>query len=187
MASAAPPGAPLSLDAFLERLAAAGKNVRALRGEFVQRKRLAAFEKELTSRGRFELVRPAHLEWRYTDPDPSALVVEGDRATLSLPDEPPQTYDLTRQPGLAAILRQMRLWLGAEADLSRLKADYDLTLTQPKEGPILHLVPRTPALRARISEIEVAFDGRTLLPRSAQVTERSGDRTVITFVKVERR
>src|SRR5262249_4010015 len=78
--------APADTDAFLARLSAAGRGLHALSGEFTQKKRVAAFQQELTSRGRFSFERPSHLEWRYTEPDPSALVVDGDRATLTMPD-----------------------------------------------------------------------------------------------------
>ena len=51
-------------DALLARLSAAGRGLHALSGEFVQKKRVAAFQQELTSRGRFAFERPSHLEWR---------------------------------------------------------------------------------------------------------------------------
>src|SRR5262245_9262418 len=158
------------VDAMLARLAAAGKDVHSLTGEFTQKKRVAAFKQELTSHGRFTFARPAHLEWRYTDPDPSALVVDGDKATLTLPDEPPQTYDLSRQPGLRAIVRQMQLWLGG-ADAAQIKSDYEVSLSK---GGALHLVPRDAKLRARIAAIDVEFDAATLLPRAVRVAEAGG-------------
>jgi len=172
------------VDAFLARLASAGKNVRALSGEFVQKKNVAAFKQELSSRGHFAFERPAHLEWRYTEPDPSTLVVDGDRATLTLPDEPPQSYDLARQPGLRALVRQMQLWLGGGADLAAARADYEMTAPAPSS---LHLIPRAQALRARIRSIDLAFDPQTLLPRSARVVEKAGDTTAVTFRNLKRR
>src|SRR4051812_34047737 len=93
---------------FLERVGAANRNIARVSGKFEQRKRSAAFKQELVSHGRFEYARPARLEWRYTDPDPSVLVIDGQKATLTLPDEPPRSFDLASQPSLAAIARQIQ-------------------------------------------------------------------------------
>lgn len=171
------------VDAMLVRLSAAGKDMHALSGEFTQKKRIAAFKQELTSHGRFAFARPAHLEWRYTDPDPSALVVDGDRATLTLPDEPAQTYDLAKQPGLRAVVRQMQLWLGGGADPAQIKADYEVSLVKGA----LHLVPRDAKLRARINAVDVEFDDKTLLPRTVRVSESGGDLTAISFSSLKRK
>jgi outer membrane lipoprotein-sorting protein len=170
------------VDAMLARLAAAGKEVHALSGEFTQKKRVVAFKQELVSHGRFAFARPAHLEWRYTDPDPSALVVDGDRATLTLPDEPAQTFDLTKQPGLRAVVRQMQLWLGG-ADPAQIRGDYEVSLVKGA----LHLVPRDAKLRARINAVDVEFDDKTLLPRAVRVSESGGDLTAISFSSLKKK
>jgi outer membrane lipoprotein-sorting protein len=182
-AAKAPTPPPPSADQLLERLASAGKDVRRLSGDFVQRKHVAAFKQELTSRGHFEFARPSRLEWRYTEPDPSRLVVDGNRATLELPDEAPQTFDLAEQPSLRAILAQMQLWLGGGGDLSRARADYEITLPKPTT---LHLVPREKGLRARIASIDVDVDPSSLLPRSVRIAEPGEDSTSITFSNVRR-
>jgi Outer membrane lipoprotein carrier protein LolA len=172
-------GSAADVDAFLARLAAAGKDLHALSGEFTQQKRVAAFKQVLTSHGRFVFRRPAYLEWRYLDPDPSVLTVAGERATVALPDEPFHTYDLAQQPVLRAILRQLQMWLGggAGADPAQIKADYAVSAAE--RG--LHLVPRDPKLHARITALDVTFEERTLLPRSVRVSEVGGDVTTIIF------
>jgi outer membrane lipoprotein-sorting protein len=183
-----PPAAPSpAVDSFLARLAAAGRKVQSLSGEFVQRKRVAAFKQELTSHGRFECMRAGHLEWRYTDPDPSALVVDGDHATLTLPDEPPRRVELAQRPGLRAILAQLQLLLGGAVDLERARGEYEMTLMAGKGSATLHLVPRAESLRTRVRAIDVEFDDRTLLPRSARLLEASGDVTQIAFSRLVRR
>lgn len=169
-------------DALLARVGAANKDVHALSGEFTQKKRVAAFKQELTSHGHFAFARPAHLEWRYTDPDPSALVVDGDKATLTLPDEPPHSYDLAKQPGLRAVVRQMQLWLGG-GDPAQMKTDYDVTLAKGA----LHLVPRDAKLRARINAVDVEFDDKSLLPRAVRVSEAGGDLTAISFSNLKKK
>jgi outer membrane lipoprotein-sorting protein len=169
-------------DALLARVAAAGKDMQGLAGDFTQKKRIAAFKQELTSHGRFVFARPAHLEWRYTDPDPSALVVDGDKATLTLPDEPPRSYDLAKQPGLRAVIRQMQLWLGG-GDPAQIKNDYELSL----QKGTLHLVPRDAKLRSRIASVDVEFDDKTMLPRAVRVGEAGGDQTAISFSNLKKK
>ena len=170
-------------DALLARLAAAGKDAHGLSGDFTQKKKVAAFKQELTSHGRFVFARPAHLEWRYSDPDPSALVVDGDKATLTMPDQPPQSYDLAKQPGLRAVVRQMQLWLGGGADTTQIKNDYEVSLVKNA----LHLVPRDAKLRARIASVDLEFDDKSLLPRAVRVSEAGGDVTAISFSNVRKK
>jgi hypothetical protein len=125
------------------------------------------------------------LEWRYLEPDASALVIAGQKMTLTLPGEPPQTYDLAQRPALAALSTQFRLWLGGDA--TRLSADYQVRLQTGRDGPTLELLPRQAGPATRFARIVIKFDPQSLLPRAVTLAESNGDTTTVRFQKLRAR
>ena len=84
LAVAAPPAraeAPPLAD-VVKKVDAAKAGVETLSGEFTQKNRVKLFKQELTSKGRFYFRKPRQIRWEYTAPDPSALILDGNQATL---------------------------------------------------------------------------------------------------------
>jgi outer membrane lipoprotein-sorting protein len=165
--------------AALERLATARARAAPLHGEFTQTKIAALFKQKLVSHGRFAVAPPAHLEWRYTDPDPSALVVDGGRAVVTQTGSEPMPYDLARHPGLAAVVQQLQLWLGGALDPHALAAEYAIETRSARSATRVRLVPQKAPLASRVRWIEIELDDAQGLPRAIEVVEPSGDRTLI--------
>jgi outer membrane lipoprotein carrier protein len=181
-ASAAPP----ALDPLLERIDAASAGVSTLAGQFTQRNKVALFKQELRSSGRFYFRKPRQIRWEYTAPDPSTMVLDGNRATLSTPGEAPRSFDLDQDPTLRAVFDQLLLWLGS-GSLAHARADYDLAAAGTGEQPALTLRPKEASALARtFQRIELRLDGKTYLPRSILLVEKSGDEKEISFTKLER-
>jgi outer membrane lipoprotein-sorting protein len=171
--------------ALVARLDQSARGVETLAGEFTQRSRLKLFRQELHARGRLYYRRPSELRWEYTAPDPSVLVIAGERATMTTPDAPPERFDLARDPTLRAVTDQLFLWLGS-ASLARAGAEYTLVAGGTTAAPTLALTPKpgTPLARA-FAGIELRFDDKLLL-RAILLRERGGDEKEITFTKMER-
>ena len=96
-----------SVDELTQRLEASSKDLRSLSGEFTQRNKLKLFKQELRSKGRFSFEKPRKIRWEYLEPDPSTLVLDGDKATLSTPGAAPQTFDLTKDATMRAVFDQL--------------------------------------------------------------------------------
>ena len=176
-AKAATDAAPL-----LARLDANSRTVRILSGEFTQKNRMKLFKQELSSRGRFFFERPRRIRWEYTSPDPSTLVLDGEKATLRTPGAPLQSFDLTRDAVMRTIFDQLLLWLGS-GSLETARADYDLS-TDGGASPALILVPkRTSPIARAFARIELRFDDQLLL-RAILLREPSGDEKQIDFGKL---
>lgn len=170
---------------LLDRLEKASAQVQSLTGEFTQKSRLKLFKQELGSSGRLYFQRPRRIRWEYTAPDPSTLVLDGDKATLHAAGSPPQSFDLGRDAGMRAVFDQISMWLGA-GSLSGARADYDLAVSGTDAQPVLTLTPRTgTAVAKAFSRIELRFDARLLL-RSILLREANGDDKEITFTKMEK-
>jgi len=84
----------------------------SLVGEFTQRKRLSLFRDEVRSTGRLKFRRPGKLRWEYLTPDPSVIILDGAKVTVTAPGQKPVTYDLGREPGLKALLERLLAALG---------------------------------------------------------------------------
>jgi len=179
-----------SVDVVLQKLAAGGRDSRRLDGEFTQRNRVKLFKQELRSTGKFSFEKPRKVRWEYVDPDPSVLVVDEKRATLTTPGTAPQVFDLERDATMRTVFDQLLLWMGAggsDGDGAKLRADYDLTTAGTDAQPTLILTPKatSPVARA-FTRIELRVDAKTNLLRSILLVEKNGDEKEITFSSLKR-
>lgn len=193
-AAQAPAGAPAdaAVESLLQRLRAAQADVRTLAADFTQRNRVKLFRQELTSQGRLIYdkgdppTRPARLRWEYTAPDPSLLLLIGERAELRAPGQAPRTFDTGRDGTLRAVFDQMGLWLGSGA-VQTARRDNMLSVAGTAAAPTLVLIPREGTALWRVfARVELRLDGKTLLLRGLLLQERSGDEKEITLSRVQR-
>jgi outer membrane lipoprotein-sorting protein len=174
-----------NVTALLDRVEAAARGVETLSGEFQQKNHVKLFKQDLTSKGRFAFQRPRRVRWEYLSPDPSVMVLDGDRATLRAPGAEAQVFELGRDPTMRAMFDQLLLWLGA-GDLKASRADYAMSVAGGADAPSLVLVPREGAAVAKVmARIELRFDARATLAAIA-LREAGGDEKEITFSHLER-
>ena len=185
--TAAPAGAePPKLDELLHTMDAAKASIDTLSGEFTQRNKVKLFKQELSSKGRLFFKRPRQIRWEYTTPDPSTLILDGNRATLRTPGAAPQVFDLDKDATMRAIFEQLLTWLGP-GSLQAARADYELAAGGTPAAPTLQLTPRAdrPVARA-FSRVELRVDGKSGLLRAIALVEKNGDEKEITFTKLQK-
>ncbi len=165
------------LQKLSRRLAAQGKKLKTLEARFVQRKRLALFKSEVTSKGRLFFARPGRLRWEILPPDASVLVVRGKRAELRVPGEKTRVMDLTTNKTLGVLVEQLMIWLGVRpaTELSRW---YHASLARDGGRSRLSLRPKTGPLKKRIKRVELQFAVDLSLER-IHILQRDGDSTTI--------
>lgn len=192
-ADAAEPGAPPPALApapaeLMRRIDAAQADLRTLSADFVQTSRVKLFKQQLSSQGRLLYQRgtPSRLRWEYTRPDPSTMLLVGDRATLRIGSRAPQVFDSSRDPTLHAIFTQLQLWLG-NGSLASAADDYEIKSGGTSVQPALVLAPKpgSPLSRA-FTRIELHVDGRTLQLGRLLLVELSGDEKEIAFSRIQR-
>jgi outer membrane lipoprotein carrier protein len=185
-ALASPPvGTPPPVDELLAKLEASSKDLTTLKGEFTQRTRVKLFKQELRSTGRILFRRPRQLRWEYTAPDPSVMVLDGDRATLTTPGAAPQVFDLAHDATMRPIFDQLLLWL-SPGSLGRAREQYQLTVAGTAELPTLVLEPKSGAMARAFRRVELRLDGRSGLLRGILLVEQNGDEKEIAFTRLER-
>lgn len=178
--------APLPPDVVIARVDAAKAGVTTLAGEFTQRNQVKLFKQELTSKGKLYFEKPRRIRWEYTAPDPSVMILDGNKVTLTTPGEPPQQFDLAKDPTMRAIFDQLLTWLGP-GSLDKAHADYVISGSGAPATPSLVLTPRPQsAVGKAFARIELRLDGKTWLIRSILLVEKNGDEKEITFGKLAR-
>jgi outer membrane lipoprotein carrier protein len=177
--------APPTVDALLAQLDASSKGLTTLRGEFTQRTRVKLFKQELKSTGRLYFRRPRQIRWEYLSPDPSTLVLDGERATLSSPGAEPQVFDLEHDATMRPIFEQLLFWL-QPGSLAQARDQYDLAVSGSAEQPTLELTPKSGAMARAFRRVELRLDGKSGLLRGILLVERNGDEKEIAFTRLER-
>lgn len=190
------PAAAVSLSApeLIQRMEAAQRDLRSLTADFVQTSRVKLFKQEMRSTGRllYERAAQTRLRWEYLQPDPSTMLMVGDKATLRMGNLPPQVFDTARDPNLRAIFVQLRLWLGAgsfsdASPGSGSAADYDMRVGGAPGRPALVLVPKAGTVLGKtFARVELHLDGRSWQLNRLLLVEQSGDEKEIIFSRVQR-
>jgi outer membrane lipoprotein-sorting protein len=184
-AARAPAAPPPSVDELLARLDASSKDLVTLKGEFTQRNRVKLFKQELRSTGRLVYRRPRQIRWEYLAPDPSALVLDGERATLTMPGAAPQVFDLEHDATLRPIFDQLLFWL-SPGSIGHEREQYDLVVGGTAELPTLALTPKGGPMARAFRRIELRLDGKSGLLRGILLVEKNGDEKEIVFTRLER-
>jgi len=147
----------------------------------VQLKTNKAFKQPQRSEGRFIVATPRRLRWEYDKPFRTALILSGDKVSMSYPDlNRKQTFDLNRDPTMKAVLDTILFFL--EAKPERVSARFAVTLAGTEGDTVrLTLIPKAEKARAMLARILVDVDtGRGVLTR-IQLIEPDGDASDIRF------
>jgi hypothetical protein len=150
--------------------------------EFVERKELSLLAAPLETRGRIAFVPPDRLSRVTTEPDPSALLLDGSRLRYR-DGAGGDDVDLSVSPVAREFVDNFVVLFNG--DLASLERRYRVSFrAEPAEGSwVIGLVPRDAPLSKLIETITLRGDGRSL--REMTVMETDGDRTVTTLVRVD--
>jgi outer membrane lipoprotein-sorting protein len=189
------------------RMQAAQADLRSLGAEFEQVSRVKLFKQELRSQGRLLFLReqpagardagPSRLRWEYLRPDPSTLLLVGDKARLRMGNRPPQDFDTGKDANLRAIFVQLKLWLGlsgtatagdgGKAAAAELAVDYALSSAGDKARPVLVLSPKPESILGKaFSRVELSLSPKNSQLEKLLLVEQSGDEKEISFTRIER-
>ena len=171
--------------ALLARIDAAAKQTQTLAAEFTQKNRMRLFRQELSSKGRLYFKAPRQIRWEYLTPDPSVLLLDGQKATMRTPGAAPQVFDLDRDTTLRTVFDQLLTFVGG-GSIHSTQTAYALETTGSPKAPKVVLVPRAEgAAKKAFSRIELSFDDRAQV-RTIRLVENNGDEKEIAFTKIER-
>lgn len=175
-------GQDLSLDEVLDAHCTAREGLVSLRASFTQTKVFTVFDEREESSGEFSFLRPGMLSWRFTAPDSTLTVIDGESAWTVLP------YIRQVQKvrlGSSSIDRIMSI-IGFGSCGAEMREDFEISLKGKEDGLILlDMVPVSEDISPYFSVIELGLDPADHLPRRIVFQEHSGDLMIFEFRDVE--
>ena len=177
---------PLPLADVVAKVDKAKAGVETLAGEFTQKNRVKLFKQELTAKGKLYFKKPRQIRWEYTSPDPSVLILDGNKATLTTPGAAAQVFDLDKDATMRAIFDQLLTWLGP-GSLAAARDDYEMAAGGTEMAPVLVLTPKlASAVGKAFAKVELRLDNKSWLMKSIKLVEKNGDEKEIDFGKLTR-
>ncbi len=165
------------LAAFLKKVEEKAVTVTSFSCAFKQERHLSIFSKPVLFYGNLTIVRPDRLRWEFNKPLGSVLVLDGSQGLRCSGNSKPQKFDITGNPVMRIVFRQLWAWMNGE--YSRMREAYDISLLSDKTGIVLH--PLEKAMASVVSTIIILFDSTTLQPVNVEIHESSGDKTLLQF------
>jgi outer membrane lipoprotein carrier protein len=171
--------------AVLDRIDAAAKETRTLAATFSQTNRMKLFKQALKSEGKLYFAAPRRIRWEYTAPDPSVLVLDGQKATMRAPGGEAQVFDLDKDATLRAVFDQLLTFVGG-GSMAAAESAYAIETSGTGKQLRVTLTPKADSPVAKtFSRIELGFDDKAQV-KDIHLVEKNGDEKTITFTKLER-
>jgi outer membrane lipoprotein-sorting protein len=154
--------------------------VKSARGTFVEHKYLSIVNTPLEYKGGLAYTAPDRLEKLTETPKAERMVLEGDKLTLENSRKQRRVVMLAEYPVIRAFVESIRSTLAG--DLPTLQRYYTLTLEGKPDEWRLVLVPIEPTMLAVVKEIRIS--GANAHVANVEITEKEGDRSVMTITAV---
>jgi len=165
---------------ILERLEAKLSGVRTVQADFVQKKRLAMFRREMTIEGRLAVENPERIAWHVDKPVRYSLVIVGPE--LSQWDEDTdrvQTMRLDKNPSFKAAFQQMTAWFSGR--YASLRERYDVAIAQTDPYVLVFSPKKGSGMEKIIKKIRIVFREDERYINELTLHEASGNTSIIRF------
>lgn len=155
--------------------------VKSLQAEFTQVQTRKILKRPIESRGTVRFDRPATLVWAVLTPARSTFALDGNMATMDVPDVGVhEVLDLGAVPEANRLATSLMVWL--QADPAAVARDFAATYTT--SPPFIVLVPLDPTLGRVVKTLELGLAEAPWRVDHARIVEPTGDTVDIRFSKV---
>ena len=177
--SESPPDRP-SGEEILKRIEKALAGVETVKTGFVQKKKLAVFDRTMTIRGEMAVANPGRMAWRVHEPVKYTMVIEGARLVQWDEDtDKVQTLHLDKDPAFQAVFEQLTVWFSGR--YGALTENYNLRVAQTDPYILLFTPKAGTMFEKMIESVRVVFRKDARYIKQLTIEEGSADRTVIRF------
>jgi outer membrane lipoprotein-sorting protein len=150
--------------------------VRTIESRFTMSKYVSIADKPLQSSGKFYFQRPDKLYWEYEKPYSYGFLISGKKTfSWRQKDGVKESKDISSQAAAKEMAGQ--LYTFVSMDMEAVSKIYDIEYFD--EGIIL--LPKNRSKKQMISDIKIYFAKDIAAVREVVISERSGDKTVISF------
>jgi outer membrane lipoprotein-sorting protein len=174
--------ADAAADALAE-IAKARASLKTLVAPFTQERTIGLLASAVKSDGEMTLVRPDRLRWELKPPDAIVYWITPDGFAYATPTGG-ASVGKAAAGKFGAVLGDMLVLLGG--DLSTLRARYDLSVQRSDTGATLTLKPKAEEVKKQVRSLELSAGPELWTMRRVVIEEKNGDKSVITFGKLDR-
>jgi outer membrane lipoprotein-sorting protein len=169
-------------DTFAE-IKKAREKIKTMVASFSQERTIGLLSSTVKSEGEMTLVRPDKLRWELKSPDAVVYWITPEGFAFSTASGS-ANVSKTAAKKFGDVLSDLLIFLGG--DLDKLKARYDFSVPSKKDGVILKALPKTEEVKKIVKSLELSVAADLWTVKKITIEEKSGDRSVITFSKVQK-
>ena len=168
---------------LIERINRSAAGITTLECRFTQVKTLRFLNDKMTSSGRmFFMADGQRLRWEYQQPYQYTLVINGEKVYIKSARNT-QTIDI-RQSRLFQSIAEMMMNSVTGKSLTS-SADFGCTMYSGGDEWVALLTPKRKEMKKMFKEIRLHFSAQQQMVTQVEMTEPSGDTTVITLKDVK--
>ena len=153
---------------------------RSGRASFVEKKYIGILDKPLESSGELSYDAPDRLEKRTLKPRPEAMLLDGDKLTVTLHERRPLKLRLQDHPEIAAVVESIRATLSG--DQHALEKNYAVDFNGAQGKWQLTLTPVQKEVAKVVRQVHIG--GADASIRTISFDQADGDRSEMTISKV---
>lgn len=163
--------------AFKTRIEQETKNLKSIRTDFKQNKKLSFMSKEIESSGKMYLNGEGHLKWAYLTPNKYSIIFKNNVILID-DDGKKSKVDANNE-----VFKKISHLIAGSVS-GKLFNDKEFSIKYFKEGRnvVAELIPSDKSLTRYIKEINLHFTGNESTVSKVKLIEPSGDYTEIIFV-----
>lgn len=161
---------------MMEAIARSAGEMRTLQCDILQTKHMRMMKRGMVSKGVMKYSSPDCLRWEYTTPYAYTFLLHGQKVTISK-DGKKNVVDVAQNRMMREITQVMIGTLTGSALMDE-KA-FDAKVRDEGDFWMVTLLPRKKDLRQMYTSILLTYNPETAQTERVEMTEKSGDRTVI--------
>ncbi|MGA3012744.1 MAG: outer membrane lipoprotein carrier protein LolA [Bacteroidales bacterium] len=163
---------------FKQRFSESTKRTQTIEANFVQEKNLSVFSEKITTRGTFLFKKERRLRWEYTDPFHYLIIINN--GTMVIQDEDKTNKIDVQSNKLFKELNSIIIGC-VQGDLFNDVKKFQSSFLENRDNYLVKLKPAEKDLKEYLNEIQITLDKKDLLVTRFEMTEPSGDNTIIFF------
>lgn len=163
---------------FIRKVEDLSKNTFSITSDFVQRKHLSVFSKDIISKGRFLYKKEDRLRWEYFTPMKYTLLFNKGKITI-LDQGRTSVFDARSNPLFAEF--NVIMLSGIDGSILSNTKRFAATYYETPAMYVVWLKPLTEHVKGNIQRIELSFRKKDLLLMQLRIVEPSGDYSTIVF------
>ncbi len=164
-----------------QKMSQATSAMNTMQCDFVQTKHIRMLNREMVSKGKMYYQKTACLRWEYVTPYTYTFILNHDKVVLKN-SRRKDVIDVKQNKVFSEIAQIMMS--SVVGDCLTDDKNFSSTITVSGAEWVVALKPKRREVRQMFSGITLHFSQKTALVTKVEITEKSGDKTVITLTNI---